>query len=69
MAKKRNRSTTYESLCACVGLLLAEDKETFRQYYLVAIHDDNGGSIWSNMNREYIKRLNKNKRMRKQNLN
>lgn len=43
---KNNRTTTYESLLAFVGVILAETKEQFCHYYELATHDNAGASIW-----------------------
>lgn len=47
--KSVNRSTTFESLTAVVGIIYADDKETFRKFYKVATHDDAGLTCWGYM--------------------
>lgn len=44
--KSQNRNTTYYSLKAFVLMVLAQDKDSFCEFYKQAAHDNNGGSCW-----------------------
>lgn len=49
--KKQNRTTTLESLLACVGLICCDTREQFIYYYKIAMKDNNGSTVWYHINK------------------
>ena len=44
--KKPNKNISFESLTAAFYLMTAKTKEEFCHYYSLAMHDNNGASVW-----------------------
>lgn len=47
--RKQNRTTTFTSLCAVVGLIYARNETDFCRAYKTATHDTGGHDAWYRM--------------------